>query len=76
MVDPHKIVTGIIQSIILHKESRTRFTERLLPIPVACKANLDTFKQYAKPIIEEYFKDKENLTVFFDFEKNIVVCGF
>lgn len=63
LIDPHKVVNGVMEAIILRKEVKTRFTSRLLPVPIAFKANLETFKKNAKPLIDKWFAEYESTSV-------------
>jgi len=63
LIDVHKVVNGILESIILRKEIKTRFTSRLLPIPAACKTNIEGFRKVAKPLIDLWFSEYESTSV-------------
>jgi hypothetical protein len=54
-IDVNKIGVAIVKHVAETKESSTRFACRFIPIDIMCKAKLDDFHYFAKPILGKYF---------------------
>ena len=54
-IDVNRLGMEIINHTAENKESRTRFTCRFIPIDIMCKAKLEDFKAFGKPILAKYF---------------------
>ena len=54
-IDVHKLGLAIINHVAETKETQTRFACRFIPIDVLCKAKMDDFKVFLKPILQKYF---------------------
>ena len=54
-IDLNRLGVAIINHIAETKESQTRFTCRLVPIDIMCKAKFDDFKTFSPAILAKYF---------------------
>ena len=60
-IDVKKLGLAIINHIAETKESQSRFACRFIPVDILCKAKIEDFKAFAKPILSKYFNlSKEN----------------
>ena len=61
-VDVSKVGMSIIDKIHNTQEAQTKFTYRLLPIVMACKAKIDMFKAYSEPYIDSLLSKNKSFT--------------
>jgi tRNA acetyltransferase TAN1 len=61
-VDVTKVGMSIIDKIHNTQEAQTKFTYRLLPIVMACKAKIDMFKAYSEPYINNLLASNKSFT--------------
>ena len=54
-IDVNKLGVAIVKHVAETKESQSRFACRFIPIDILCKAKMDDFQAFAKPILAKYF---------------------
>lgn len=54
-IDVNKLGVAIVKHIAETKESQSRFACRFVPIDIMCKAKMEDFQTFAKPILAKYF---------------------
>ena len=59
-IDIKKVGVAIVDHIKETNESMARFICRLIPVDILCKAKIEDFVKYAKPMVNLYFPQKED----------------